>query len=165
AAYQSVDEKSVSALAQHVNLTHVSLAIEGQEHNLFAVVIPEGSGGYKRSRRLSTGGPRLVREKLDGGVHLRPQKHVWIFGRIQYLYFHLHRGFLPIGLGRNLRNFAVVGLVGISIRGDDTLLFGTQPGKIRLRDVELNLEIVQIRQRHYRSLWSAGRCAGKLRRN
>ena len=91
--------------------------------------------------------------------------NVGILARIQNLYLHLHRGLLPVRFRRNLRDDAVVFLVGICISRDLRPLCRAKTGEVRLRDIELDLQIIQIRQGNHRTLWAARGCAGELRRN
>ncbi len=81
------------------------------------------------------------------------------------MHLHLHRSLLPVGFWRNLRDDSLVFLVGIRVGRDLSLLRGTKPGEIRLRDIEFDLKIIQVRQGYDRSLRPARRCARKLRRN
>ena len=82
----------------------------------------------------------VIGQELHCGVHLRTQVLIWILD----LHFHLDGCLLAVCLGRNLRNFAVIFAIRKSVHGDDTFLIRTQFGKVVLRDVQFDLNIVQI---------------------
>src|SRR5438477_8382055 len=85
--------------------------------------------------------------------------------RIENLNFDLHRGFLAIGLRRNFRDHSVVLSVRKSVNCDHALLPGAKLGEIVLRDVEFDLDIMQVGKRNNLTLWAAFSLAGELRRN
>ncbi len=64
---------------------------------------------------------------------------------------------MPVGLGGNLSDLAVVFAIGKCVHSDERFLFRTKPSEIILGDVQFHLQIVQIGQREYRT-----RRAGKL---
>ena len=80
--------------------------------------------------------------KFHRGIHVGPK----ICVRIQNLHLDLYRGFGAVGLGRNFGNHAVVLAVGEGIDRDRPLLLRAKFGEIILRDIELDLKIVQIGQ-------------------
>ena len=82
---------------------------------------------------------------------------------MQDLHFHLHRRFLPIRFRRHFCDLAFVGAVFEGVEGDDAFLIGRQLGKVVLRDVEFDLNVVEVGERDDGSARTAFGAAGELR--
>ncbi len=102
---------AAAALRQDLHFPRHRLAVKRQEDEFLAVAIANRGSGHKNTLRLRGRGLGFVRQELDGGVHVGPQIGIGI----QDLHFHLHRGLGPVGLGRNLRDHAILLAVRIGI--------------------------------------------------
>ena len=130
-----------------VNLACDGFSTVGDVNNLLAAPISNCGRRNKypcRSLRIVR---RFIGKKAYGCVHFRTQLHIRIFPRIQHLHFNLHRSLLPVRLRGNLRDLAIVLLVGIRIGGDNAFLCRTESSEICLRDIEFHLQIVQVSHR------------------
>ena len=146
-----------------------SLAVESEQHELSPILVTHCGGGDEdisllRGRVLAVSRyftRHFIRLRLElyRRIHFRPQVRIGF----QNLNLDLHRRFLPIRFRRHFRDLAFVGAILERIQGDGALLFRRQFGKIILRDIELDLNVVQICEVHNRSARAAFGAAGELR--
>src|SRR5437016_2677758 len=103
--------------------------------------------GYDDHRlgRTRAAGWLLIGNEGHVRIHLRPQ----ILVGLDDSYLDLHCRLLPIGLGGDLFDIAFVGAVAKRVGGDHAALARAELGEIVLADIQLHLQIVQVRQRHH----------------
>src|SRR5437879_12490345 len=97
------------------------------------------------ARSASSRDGLLLGDERHAGIHLRTEKLV----RLEDFHFHLHGGFLAVGLRRDFKNHAIIFAVGKGIGGDDAFMMLLELGKIVLGVVDLNLQGIQFMWRVY----------------
>ena len=130
-AIEALYHNASTALRLNFYFPRQCLSVKGQEDNLFAIAIANRGSRYENSLRLRARLVVFVRQKFDCGVHVWPQVGI----RIQNLHLHLHGRLRPVGLRRDFRDDSIPLEVRVRVHGDYTLLPGTEPGEIVLRDV------------------------------
>ena len=120
-----------------------------------------GGGGDENISRFRAGVLVVVRLRLElhGGVHFRAQVGIGF----QNLNLDLDRRFLPVRFRRHFGDLAFVGAIFEGVEGDDAFLLRRELGKVVLRDIEFDLNVVQIGEGDDRSARAAFGAAGKLR--
>ena len=135
--------------------------MKGHENHLLSILIANRCGWHKNPGCFRIGWGVVAGQKFYRGIHFRAQVVI----RVENLHLYLNGCFLPVRLGGNLVDHAVVFAIGVGVYRDDALLLRTEAGEVILRDVKFDLDVVQVGQGDHLTLRAAFRGAGKLRRH
>ena len=138
-----------------------SFAIESEQHELRCRLCRARGGRHENIGLFRAGVFVIVgfRLELHGGIHFRAQVGIGL----QNLNLDLDGRFLPVRFGRHFGDLAFVGAIFEGVESDDAFLLGRQLGEVILRDIEFDLNVVQVGERDYRSARAAFGAAGELR--
>src|ERR1051325_4478396 len=134
---------SITSLFSGAYGTLLDLITLNDEHECAVVFLNHRRFRHQHARDcLAVTARSFVGKEIDSGIHLRPQLLV----RILALALHLDRRLGAIGLGRDLRDVARELEIRIRLGNDLGPLRGLQPREVSLADVQLDLQIGEIRE-------------------
>ncbi len=73
ATIQAFNQNASAALRKHSHVALHRLAVKGDQYKFLAAGVMQASAGNECSSRLSAYALVFVRQKMDGGIHLRAQ--------------------------------------------------------------------------------------------